>query len=111
MRLIDLDAAIDAIARIKIKDVYDEKHAKGITVGLLSAIDELERLPVVNRWIPVTEALPETYQTVLITDNETVHLGELNELGDWQTCYYEFSMDVKAWMSVPKPYEGEEDDD
>lgn len=107
MRLIDLDAAIDAITRIKIKDVYDEKHAKGITVGLLSAIDELERLPAVNRWIPVTEGLPEENARYLVTNSQWGYFEiSINAWIDGEWLFPE--EDPIAWMPLPEPWEEEE---
>ena len=78
MRLIDADAAIDAVVGCTNCGNEDElrayvtKHSleNGWTGGIVDALDAIEQLPSVQpeqRWIPVAEALPEEETDVLVT--------------------------------------------
>lgn len=92
-------------------DHYDEEHgSREYVLGIESVMDYVESLPSAPRWIPVTERLPEPYEVVLISDKEEVYVGEVGECGEWKTCYYEFLMDVDAWMPLPEPWKGESDE-
>ena len=60
-------------------------------------------------WIPVSERLPETDEDVLITDGVTVYIGWINAINrQWRAnC---FINNVTAYMPLPEPYKGDEDD-
>lgn len=77
---------------------------------------------MMNEWIPVTEALPETNDEVLTTyivngNNkkrfiETASYWDDGEgEGHWSSVWDEFRVsgtrqEVIAWMPFPKPYKG-----
>ena len=100
-----------------IKDIKD--NIKPVVGGksLDMAIEALER----QRWIPVTERLPEIDKEVLVTDGELCRGCSLFEPQDnedglyqWEDNYghwYEFETWV-AWMPLPEIYqEGGEADE
>ena len=97
-----------------IKDIKD--NIKPVVGGksLDMAIEALER----QRWIPVTERLPEIDKEVLVTDGELCRGCSLFEPQDnedglyqWEDNYghwYEFETWV-AWMPLPEPARLEND--
>ena len=96
-----------------IKDIKD--NIKPVVGGksLDMAIEALER----QRWIPVTERLPEIDKEVLVTDGELCWVCSLFESPDiedglyqWEDNYghwHEFETWV-AWMPLPELYQGGE---
>lgn len=82
------------------------EHLKDIE----TAIRVLENQP---RWIPVSERLPETDEDVLITDGVTVYIGWINATNrQWRANSEDncFINNVTAYMPLPEPYKGDEDD-
>ena len=76
------------------------------------AISALERQEQ-DRWIPVTERLPELESEVLVTDEygEIRHADYSDWLGKAEFRTVEESMtleDVKAWRPLPAPYQEDE---
>lgn len=71
-----------------------------------------------SEWIPVTERLPEEKREVLIcTSDEFIYIGEYEKwtwadgLGTWtESVEYRTISDVVAWMPLPEPWKGEEDE-
>lgn len=66
-----------------------------------------------QRWIPVSERLPEENKIVLITFDERVEMGRMRgESWEWlfeSGWNYWVDIDnVTAWMPLPKPYGGDE---
>ena len=66
-----------------------------------------------DRWIPVTERLPELESEVLVTDEygEIRHADYSDWLGKAEFRTVEESMtleDVKAWRPLPAPYQEDE---
>lgn len=61
-------------------------------------------------WIPVSERLPDTDVSVLVSDGVYVWIDELQEdYENGQTMYWwdsqnYFEFDKSAWMPLPKPY-------
>ena len=70
-----------------------------------------------QRWIPVSERLPEPYIPVLISavekDRDIVECGMTRNIGiihrkpEWITADFGFPVKVVAWMSLPEPYREE----
>ena len=98
-----------------IKDIKDNIKPVVGGISLDMAIEALER----QRWIPVTERLPEIDKEVLVTDGELCWVCSLFESPDiedglyqWEDNYghwYEFETWV-AWMPLPEIYqEGEQE--
>ena len=101
-------------------------HNAEVLENALNRIEKLEKtklsalLPVAptQRWIPVSERLPEPNRAVLTYVNtgksETFCLANWNDAcGDWEewigTRMLESEMEYKvlAWMPLPQPYKGE----
>ena len=108
--LIERQAMLDGIDKL-IKIHFDR------TVVLYKARQVAENLPPAQpeqRWIPVTERLPEIDKEVLVTDGELCRGCSLFESQDnedglyqWEDNYghwYEFETWV-AWMPLPEPYQ------
>ena len=70
----------------------------------------------VQKWIPVTERLPESYRLVLaVCKNGKIFVGEYVDLG-WRTLWRiktardstkEITQIVTHWMPLPEPPKGE----
>ena len=87
-----------------------EEFEKEFNAILDLAIKALEQE---SRWIPVSEKLPEEYNTVIASTNDGVIYPEARyskEKG-WEWAYesgadywVEIESDVLAWMPLPKAY-------
>ena len=63
------------------------------------AIDALQQ----TAWIPVGERLPDDFERVLVTlGNYDGVTYDWRSDGDW----YDWGKSVIAWMSLPEPYKG-----
>ena len=129
--LISRQAAIDAFA----KELSAEHNHREMAVSFLGAKKIIEAVPSAEpeqRWIPVSERLPEPYSDVILTIRGTdmikVLKGETLEQAlkrnsqiYWVTTGYladvgwngldGFPLIVKpiAWCGFPEPWKGEED--
>ena len=80
------------------------------TIELIESALELLEGEEKDRWIPVTERLPETNDTVLITHKGGVSFGWYNSRY-WErgaNTNHRKLMSVKAWRPLPAPYQEEE---
>ena len=100
--LISRQAAIDCLNNVSFDCSMDQEVVE----------EELLKLPSVQpeqRWIPVTETLPENDDKVLITHSRGVSMAW------WNGRYWTGSMirkykTVTAWLPLPEPWKGEEDE-
>lgn len=61
-----------------------------------------------NKWIPVTEHLPEKCISVLIQDKEKILIGFCDTDNKWYGVYGSIILgNVIAWQPLPEPYKGE----
>lgn len=74
------------------------------------AIKALEQ----QRWIPVSEKLPEKNIEVLVTTKwDGITIGEMLGNNDWliyEGTTYADNDDIKAWMPLPSSYQGESEE-
>lgn len=91
---------------------------------LIQSVKQMDAAPPEQRWIPCSERLPEPNLSVLVQLNDgfvdPIQIMTLNiskSEGDffcfWRTqeMGIDFDMDdVVAWMPLPEPWEGEQDD-
>ena len=67
-----------------------------------------------NRWIPVTERVPDNMKNVLVSVEAKADYGEdfvyidfyIPDLGEWNEFRYH---NVSAWMPLPEPWKGDEE--
>ena len=109
----------DTISRQAAIDAIEESRWERFTRGdyfQVFAVDALEEATLIiksipsaqqeQRWIPVSQRLPEKGQTCLVCDEGVIaidkYLGIGNPLNwDW------YDRDYEAWMPLPEPYKGE----
>lgn len=76
----------------------------------------LELLENESRWIPVSERLPEDYETVIASVNHEYVFSDARystEYG-WEfygECYWRDLKGVDAWMPLPKAYKPESEEE
>ena len=95
--LIDRQAAIDALT--------EYGNGRAVYIGVEEAVRRIEQLPPVQpeqRWIPVSEALPEVKQAVLVTTkNGQRDIRKCIDAGHLTWFYH----GILAWMPLPEPYQ------
>ena len=88
-----------------------DKISYDVYSGLIDGVDTLEQE---QRWIPVSERLPEKYVEVLATTEwGAVTISERFSENDW--FIYEGTTNAEtdeiiAWMPLPEPYKVESKD-
>lgn len=104
--LISRQAALDAIQQRANK--FDSVYS-AFWEGLIIAQDIVSKIPSAypeQRWIPVTEAIPEEGKWVLVTTNKgNMRVTYLTDVNYW---VYIGSEGVTAWMLLPEPWRSEE---
>lgn len=106
----------EAIARIKdhmsVHKIYEERAVK-ITEALNMAISALQQSE--QRWVPVTERLPEDDTVVLVCGkNGGVYTAIHNNSKTWIRGWWKMNSrnhhcNPTAWMPLPESYRGEKD--
>ena len=101
--MIDENKLIEALHKL-------DKHKFFISVEFEMLIDEQ---PKVDRWIQVSERLPDLGECVLISiygkDVDIASIEYVHGKNRWlnnEYCVYD-DKDVTAWMPLPEAYEGE----
>ena len=87
----------------------DEMHAMNPTEDYLfldEVVQRLENLPSVQRWIPVSERLPEDNGEYLVT-RESNGLYKYIDIVKKTNVSAEIASDIKAWIPLPEPYQEE----
>ena len=78
------------------------------------AIEDIRALPSADRpqgWIPCSERLPKENTEVLMSLEWGIDIGECRN-GDWHSEWINHydDDDVLAWMPLPKPWKGVDDE-
>jgi hypothetical protein len=66
-----------------------------------------------NKWIPVSERLPEEdgeYLATIYDMDENHEYMDIAELENGKWCYKSYIL-VKAWMPLPQPYKAESEEE
>ena len=112
-----IDAIVNTVSRVGMHD-NSAVARYGATFRQHEIIDIIETLPSAQQWIPVTERLPESGQSVLIAENDTdpdwyAAIGQY-KYGRWEwrdDMHTALPPKVIAWMPLPTPFrEGGEAD-
>lgn len=83
---------------------------------LIKVREEVEKIPLADRWIPCKERLPEDEEEVIVSvrDDSGDNTLDYSSCG-WYACAGDFwvvdnepNYHVVAWMPLPKPWKGEE---
>lgn len=100
MRLIDADKVYEVLTE------YYHHRTQGQHDALQDAISRVPTIEI-NRWIPVTERLPEKNARYLVTNSQWGYFEiSINAWIDGEWLFPE--EDPIAWMPLPEPWE--EDD-
>lgn len=92
-------------------DFYEEDKA----TAMEHDVDTLQELVDKTTWVPVKKGLPDDRQVVLTIKNKHISILEYHAdtkhwfetRGNW---WWSYNM-VDAWMPLPKPYLGSDEDD
>ena len=72
---------------------------------------ELSKLKEQQRWIPVTERLPEDDDDVLIMSSGSISMGYYSVYNEYWADYINvYNSDVTHWMPLPEPPKEEENE-
>ena len=105
--LIERQKAVDAVFELSDKVANEMLFIDAI-------VDKIENIPSAEprqRWIPVTESLPEDGERVLITHKGGVSFGWYNG-SYWERgapTNHRPLQTVIAWMPLPEAYRGEDE--
>ena len=117
-KYIDTERYINNLRELRTgdKDTVYEYYDDGIDV----AISEAATFPAADipRWIPVTERLPKEQRTYLVTVNDggiRVAIAQwwynyLDHAEGYFVCDDCYAEDIVAWMPLPTPYKGGEEE-
>ena len=110
---------IDEIQLIRDLEHMKEREDLGVPCSMNNIIALVEKQPKAGEWIPADKALPEDGKTVLCW-YEYFRFGNYNRMYQdygigWQCrgcCGGISGVNVKvlAWMPLPEPYRGNEDE-
>lgn len=116
----DKQTAVDLLDNLL--GMVEDNHKSDYDTAIKMGIDAIKALPSVQpqRWIPVTEALPEKPFGCLVTvmDTEPMTMEEFENIlpyfvgydgeqwNDWEGC--QCPLEVLAWMPLPESYKEEE---
>ena len=110
IRMSDLIKRDDAIEAIN-KALDRETLLYGLVRKI--AVDAIRSTPSADRptWIPCSEGLPKENTEVLVSlEWGSVDIGWVRQ-GIWMSAYInDYEGDVLAWMPLPKPWKGADDD-
>ena len=101
-------------ARAHLSGIWGEtinEHLFNKAADTIEMLSEKAREPRQREWIPCDERLPEENKEVLISFEWGIDIGEYRD-GEWHSEFinqYDEG-EVLAWMPLPKPWEGTDDD-
>ena len=106
MRLIDADALRDNMQWSIDHDMYDKPY---------DYLAEIDDAPTVNEWIPCSERLPliEDQDVLATTTWGDITIASRCSCDDWfihEGNSNAKTSDINAWMPLPEPYKGGEEE-
>lgn len=124
--LIDRQAAIKVILDDKIgekslvimRELGSENEAKALNMACDRHVEFIKETPSAQpeqRWIPVSERLPEENSDILVTyvEKDEKRIVPVNYgCGTWFDCLFNKVLNqvgVLAWMPLPEPWRGEQE--
>ena len=107
-KYIDADALYDTLCAL-----WDKSDSEEFEQGVFKII---QKAPAIDRWIPCSERLPNSQETVLVsvrdetgdTRYDYASHGWLTRDKEYWIVDDEINNYVVAWMPLPEPYTGEE---
>lgn len=115
MRPIDADALKDKVLKWLPSDPCGiaEKEYPAETDIVVSLMMEIDEAPTIEQptWIPCSERLPEKdgFYLTTITDGEQIAVCKLPFVeSEWKGNWFDDK--VLAWMSLPSPWKGADDE-
>lgn len=115
MRLIDGDALKRRAQKVATEAWKMKLYAKIETTlnQFIDWIDQAKTIEPEQRWIPVTDHLPDEDVPVLVTDDAggmaTVGIDSCGRYEDTGERFWYTSQNVTAWMYTVEPYGGEQE--
>lgn len=98
-----LTAAVDFIEQLQ-QELIDERYRHDRLQDFCVAQgDELSKIKAQQRWIPVTERLPEDDDDVLIMSSGSISMGYFNIFRGYWVDYEGDDDNITHWMPLPEP--------
>ena len=102
--LVDRQAAVDVL--IALGDWYKDNNARRVVHQCICALyDDVPSAQPVQRWIPVSERLPDSGEIVLVNCTPIAPYRIILVTSDDVKKYADVGA-IDAWMPLPEPYGG-----
>lgn len=87
------------------RDYFEDWSARNFVLS--DIIDEINKMPKVGEWIPVSESLQEPYEDVLVTYKDMTGLVVETDVYTLGVGWLAHKDSVTAWQPLPEPYREE----